>query len=181
MSGAIMSRTIYPVLMFAITLLATVTSVSAQPVCVVCERPSASYRCLLDPHVPVAEGKKARRLLTLACIQDIAKRYGHESCGVRRGAVGPCIGEDHTITLTAPNPNAPRSPYEARSTKPPAEQKTAPQPTKARKKEGPPETVAELAEKAGKDSEKQLQKAGKAVGRAVRKTWRCVTSLFGDC
>lgn len=171
----------FAVLTFAITLLAAAASVSAQPVCVVCERPSASYRCLLDPHVAVAEGKKTQRLLTLACIQDIAKRYGHESCGVRRGAVGPCIGEDHTITLAAPNPNAPPSPYQARPTKPPTAHKRADSPTKARKKDAPPETVAELAEKAGEDSKKQLQKAGKAVGRAVSKTWRCVTSLFGDC
>jgi hypothetical protein len=178
--GATMSRTTCALVIIAATLTALPSMTRAQSVCVSCDSPAGSYNCRLDPAVGQSAGKRAQRLLQLACIQDIAKRFGHEACRVRRGAVGPCTGEPYTISLHPPDANAPPSPYQARPATDPGQQR-ATRPAKPRKKDDPPKTVVELAEKAGKDSQKQLQKAGKAVGRAVSKTWRCVTSLFGDC
>ncbi len=67
------------------------------------------------------------------------------------------------------------------------------------RKDRPPQTVQELAEKAAEDSKKgvnkagkfvvdtakstgkQIEKAGEAVGGAAKKTWDCVVSLFSKC
>lgn len=64
---------------------------------------------------------------------------------------------------------------------------------------GPPHTVQEMVEQSAKSTSKALKKtgeaatdaaektgsalqnAGKAVGGAAKKTWNCITSLFGDC
>lgn len=64
---------------------------------------------------------------------------------------------------------------------------------------GPPHTVQEMVEQSAKSTSTALKKtgeaatnaaektgsalqnAGKAVGSAAKKTWNCITSLFGDC
>lgn len=175
-----MPRTICVIAIVTAALAVLTISAQAQSICVSCDNPSATYACRLDAAFGQPEGKQLKRLVRLSCLQDIAKAFGHEVCRVRRGAVGPCTGEPYTIKLRRPDADAPPSPYQARPSKEPAQQRAA-RPAKPRRRDDPPKTVVELAEKAGKDSEKQLKKAGKAVGRAVRKTWRCVTSLFGNC
>lgn len=159
----------------------------AQNVCVSCVGPPASYNCSLELPKEIAAPQRGKRLLQFACIEDIARRYGHDSCSVRKGAVGPCIGERHVIKLapgqagrTASGPATTSQPTPAPVQ---AESKTG---TGGKKPPGqageaPPRTVVELAERAGKDSQRQLNQAGKVVEGAVKKTWRCITSLFGDC
>jgi len=164
----------------------------AQELCVSCQAPSASYNCVLKLPDGASSPPQARRLLQLACIEDIAKRYGHESCGVRRDMVGPCIGETHFLEWgqrgiqggVAKPDGADSMPGQANGQPEPAGTvPSAPpqkQPEKGKATE-PPKTVVEMAERAGKDSGRQLKEAGDAVGSAVRKTWRCISSFFGDC
>lgn len=67
------------------------------------------------------------------------------------------------------------------------------------KSEAPPKTVQEMVEKGAASTQKTIEEtgegaanaakstgtaienAGKAVGDAAKKTWTCLTSLFGDC
>jgi hypothetical protein len=164
----------------------------AQEVCVTCQAPKASYNCVLKLPDGASAPPQARRLLQLACIEDIAKRHGHESCGVRRDMVGPCIGETHFLewgqresqgSVTKPDETASKPGLADRQQAPVG---IAPSvtPQKQPEKVGasePPKTVVEMAERAGKDSGRQLKEAGDAVGRGINKTWRCITSFFGDC
>lgn len=158
----------------------------AQSVCVSCERPDAAYKCVLKLPEGVAAPSRGRKLMQLACIEDIAKRYGHEQCKVRRGVVGPCVGIEHALNIggsatgtpsTAGTP--PASPPVAGASPPPTAGTGGP--PKKNGNSGPPKTVVELAERAGEDSQRQLKKAGKAVEGAMQKTWRCITSFFGNC
>jgi hypothetical protein len=50
-------------------------------------------------------------------------------------------------------------------------------PTEAPPPDAPANTVEEGLKKAGK----AVSDTGDAVGHAMKKTWKCVTSLFGDC
>lgn len=154
-------------------------SVAANEICVTCVDPDASYRCR-------AEGtplKPSDARLSLACITEIARRDGHQSCSADRRRT-TCEGPVRTITATGyllGEPPAAEREAAASPPQPPAE----PRP-------GPPDTVAELAKRTADSSKQQLQKAtdtvgdvakktGSAVGDAARKSWRCLSSLFFDC
>lgn len=108
----------------------------------------------------------------LACMSSIAREGGHESCAIRRGTTS-CEGREHVIAGDDEAPKPPRTASKGEA--PPAE-------TRAPEKESDePKTVKELAERAAKGSGEQLRKAGDAVGKASRRTWDCVTSLFSAC
>jgi hypothetical protein len=82
---------------------------------------------------------------------------------------------------------------------PPAASRPNAQETTVAKTPAPPKTVKEMVDKsseqtaeslektgeaassAAKSAGSALEKAGQAVGDAAKKTWTCVTSLFGDC
>ncbi len=53
----------------------------------------------------------------------------------------------------------------------------APQTTEAPARSRKPNAVENFAKKTGE----AVTDTGKAVGNAVKKTWDCVASLFGDC
>jgi hypothetical protein len=67
------------------------------------------------------------------------------------------------VALPAPQPQPAQPPPVETGTAPPANEK--------------PNAVEDLANKTGK----AVSDTGKAVGNAVKKSWDCVASLFGDC
>ncbi len=165
-------------------LLALGASARAQGICVTCSQPNGAYACDIDGWDKLENLRKGTRMAQIACITDIAKRYGHGECRVRQGMVGPCMGHRHLVSLKA----APASPPQGVATAPLPPANVKPRPPGPAPQNQPPRTVVEMAGNAAKDTGKQLEKAGeavektgKAVGGAVSKTWRCITSLFSDC
>lgn len=165
---------------------------SAQEYCVICTSPEANYRCIVesapDTAVPAARGR-------LLCITELARSGNHASCSVGRTTAGPCTGETRTVMFTRAAdealPPIGEAPQETTRPGEPAAAEGAPlepePPSSA-----PPQTVEELAKQTVEASGKGLKQAGKAVtdtaestgkavGNAVSKTWKCVTSLFSDC
>ena len=152
-------------------------SARSQGICVTCEEPAGSYACNVEHWEKLQKFRGGSQLASMACIKDIAQRYGHARCGVRTGVAGPCIGPAHTVTVNGENP--PQSTAGAPPAAPPAV--AAPTDSKPKPESETPKTVAELAKKATKDSQTQIEKAGEAVGSAVKNSWRCLSSLFQNC
>lgn len=130
----------------------------------------------------------------ILCITELARLGGHTSCKVGRNTEAPCTGELKTVMFPeAPvDPNAPRMTEGA----PPAgmDDPQYAQPAPAgddlagvnEGAEAPPEdegpsTVADLTKKTIDKTGEGIEKAGNAVGKAVKKTWNCLSSFFGDC
>lgn len=152
---------------------------AAQDVCIVCQDPNVTYRCASqDASVRAGDVR-----LAFSCITELAKSGGHSSCSVSRKQTGACEGVPKTVGVIGPDtpavigrPAAPTAPDPAAPASPPA---TAEQ--KSKKKDGPPDTVAELAKRTAESSKEQLKKAGEGVTGAAKKSWRCLTSFFKDC
>ena len=139
---------------------------SARELCVVCSGPDTVYRCV------AAEAKEIAPP-PLVCMSSIARARGHESCAIRRGTTA-CEGQEYVIASELQAPEAPRTALKGEDR--PAETRTP-----ETKPQGEPRTVKELAERAAEGSGEQWRKAGDAVGKATRRTWNCVTSLFSAC
>jgi hypothetical protein len=176
----------------------------AQEYCVTCTGPDATYRCVIGGEAPPASQSSRGQFL---CITELAKAGGHASCSAARGQATPCPGETRTVmfSMAEPGPGAP--PIEAAAPSPPgqlgspgvsyapgapgqalppvalppadhAPMPPAPQDTGTAAPPQPkPNVVEDLANKTGK----AVSDTGKAVGGAVKKSWDCVTSLFGNC
>ncbi|MGI9524087.1 MAG: hypothetical protein ACR2PG_20830 [Hyphomicrobiaceae bacterium] len=158
-------------------------------ICVQCEQPDLTYRCL--PHISeeYRDLLSGSRALRVACIRDIAKTMAHQSCKAKRSSDGHCDGEDFALDLNRlaaqharripflkPNDRKlhhshPKNPNEG----------VAEADQALDRADRPPRTVVELAQRTAKSSKKQIQGAGEAVGDTMKKTWRCLTSLFQDC
>ncbi len=185
--------------------IATAIPAAAEPVCVRCDSPFALYACdIVHPDVT------AETPVGFLCIRELAKRYGHQTCGVSRGTGGRCAGEAVVLALPPDEP-LPASVPPALSApplddgaladsntgdKPPAEQAVS---EAAPDEKGPPKTVKDLAESTAEVSKEGLKTAqkgvvdvakktgevigdtGEVIGDAAKKTWRCLSSLFGDC
>lgn len=99
----------------------------------------------------------------------------------RPGGVKPVWREDSgaaSKTAAAPQPEAADASGQPPAQKPAGQdepQSTAPALTKPLENAG--KTVADAATTTGSI----LKKAGSAVGSAAKKSWKCLTSLFGDC
>ena len=169
--------------------------------CVSCAKPDAHYNCRID----VASANPRDLRLQLMCISQIAAAGGHETCAVDSPQPPTCPGTLKVVAapdgIQAPPPIAEPKDAAAAATPPPPANNTvaAPAETVVPKAPKPPKTVQEMVEKgaastgknleeaggAVKDTAKSaggiLQKAGSAVSNAAKKTWICVTSLFGDC
>ena len=185
-------------------LLASTWPGTAAEYCVSCSGPDATYRCAVEG-APAEGGIDPRA--QLACITELARSGGHDSCAVSRATAEHCPG---ALRIVA----APSSPSIAPSETPaegepvpvepalPAEAVEVPAqgPVEDGEQQGKtPETIEELAgatvkssqeglKKAGdavagtaKSTGEQIGKAGSAVGTAAKKTWNCLTSLFKDC
>jgi hypothetical protein len=167
------------------------TLASAQEYCVVCFDPPARYRCMVAAEPGTAPSPSRSQFL---CITQLAQTGQHASCAVGRTSAEPCDGELRTVMVPnttetplppeeawQPDPVAPgtQAPTQSAEQMPPDEQPPA---------EAPPETVEELAKQTVEASGKGLAKAGDAVsdtaqsaGKAVTKTWKCLSSFFSDC
>jgi len=171
------------------------TGASAQEFCVSCSGPEASYRCLIGGEASISARSSRGQFL---CITELAKAGGHASCSATRGQATPCPGETRTVMFSLADPGgaqegmAPAVEISPPPTTgaglapmelpPPAmhqEPAAAPPPVTehAPPAEEKPNAVEDLAGKTGK----AVSDTGKAVGKAVKKSWDCVTSLFGDC
>lgn len=173
--------------------------------CVICEGPAVRYACTFNDST-AQPGDSRLRLL---CITELAKAGGHASCAVDRTAQGACGGTVKVLALPdgglppALQPPAAANALPTTATGTPAAQLPAtPQPTAGAEpahSDAPPKTVQEMIAKGTVSASKSLEKtgevaaesakstgtaiesAGTAVGNAAKKTWNCITSLFGDC
>lgn len=163
------------------------TSAGAAELCVVCEGPSATYRCSTDA-LPASNPADTRA--QLLCISELARAGGHDRCAVAREASGPCNGPLQIVTLPADRP-APLPQLGGPPQALPAERATAvASPAEAGETEVPKSspTVAAEIKKAGtavgesaQSAGETLGKAGDAVGGAAKSTWKCLTSFFANC
>jgi hypothetical protein len=172
--------------------------------CITCAGPEAHYNCRLE-----APGANPRDLrLQLLCISQVATGGGHESCAVDHPQPAACTGTLQVVTapdiMVAPTGHPEPKADVAGSGG--AEDITPPQAPAAKSAETvipkpakPPKTVKEVVENGSTSASKGLktaggavndaanaagsglQKAGTAVTNAAKKTWTCITSLFGDC
>lgn len=161
-----------------ITLIAFTASTSpAAELCVSCIGPDAVYRC-------EAEGfPQSDTRAQVACITELAKLEGHQSCSVERRSEGPCDGplktvQRHLVPELVPGLGPGTS-------APPAE---APPPAEDSPPAAKPPTVASELKKAGEAAQEgarstgeKIGDAGRSVGSAVQKAWNCMTSLMQEC
>jgi hypothetical protein len=188
-------HTRYLLLAAVAPILALATGTLAQEFCVTCASPEASYRCLIGGEASTASRSSRGQFL---CITELAKAGGHASCSATRGQATPCPGETRTVMFTVgdpeasplettpmatpPAPVAPLAPGKDISPvqlPPPGQQQPpthVPQTTEA-PEEPKPNAVEKFAKKTGE----AVTETGEAVGSAMKKTWDCVASLFGDC
>ena len=183
-----------------VLLLGFATTASAQEFCVTCTGPDATYRCVIGGEVSTATRSSRGQFL---CITELARTGHHASCSAARGQATPCPGETRTVMFPADEPAvppmaeplAPASPpmQPAQSAPPPAfapapvpqqaqpqvphDQQAVQPPPEAPPTEAKPNAVEQIAKKTGE----AVTETGNAVGNAMKKTWTCVTSLFGNC
>jgi hypothetical protein len=179
----------------AILLCALTISAAAQEFCVTCTGPDATYRCVIGGDATTAARSSRGQFL---CITELAQSGHHASCSAARGQATPCPGETRTVMFPAGNdPGVPPlvetpapPPTPSGGLAPPAapgQQQAQPQaphetgPAQVPPAETQPKTVEELAKKTGEAVTDSANSAGNAVGDAMKKTWNCVTSLFGNC
>ncbi len=170
---------------FGIVVAMAVTPVAAaSEVCVTCSGPPAIYRCTVDEASRIEGYRHSKRVLQLACITELAREGGHEKCSVRRTSSDDiCFGQERQISIIGSlDALAERAQTEAEVEGVPQaltgiEQPPPEQPKKA----GPPKTVEELAQRTASASKEKLEKTGDSLGKAVKKGWGCLASLFQDC
>jgi hypothetical protein len=145
---------------------------SAQEYCVSCTEPTAIYRCVIEDARPGGQS------LTRLCLTALTKDGAHASCGLKGGTVFDCNGPVKRVPWTAEGTGRVAAPAAAE-----------PQAAKAgADSKGEPKTVVDLAkranenlQKANEDAKGQAQTAGQAIGKATKKTWECMLSLFFRC
>ncbi len=164
--------------------------------CVICNGPDHTYLCESQngPGILAANGGQ------LACITELAKRGGHDTCSVIKREGARCEGLTPVVLYpgsgpeAAPDTAAAPLPAADGASSPPgtatsatdtysADDATAgsepgrvePEPAAAPPK-GPPKTVEELAGRTYESSKKGLQKAGKTVGDGAKAAGKAVTN-----
>ncbi len=161
---------------------------TAQEYCIACTQPTAVYRCVIEDARPGGQS------LTRLCLTALTRDGGHANCSVKGGTVFDCNGPIKRVPWTALETGqvaAPASsereapkPAGAGNSDPKADPKAEP---KAEPK-SEPKTMLELAKRANENMQKaneemkeQAQSAGQAIGKASKKTWECMLSLFLGC
>jgi hypothetical protein len=181
-------------------ILSMATSVRAESYCVACFGPDAIYRCVIAD-APAGAAPDPRN--QVQCIKQLAKSGAHARCSVERFSTKGCDGPERVIQpsaaaipLTQPPPAAATQAAPLSSTG----TQTEPVPVEpAQEPAGPPQTVEELAKTTVESTKKglgdvgssvktttekageKIEDAGSAIGKAAKKSWDCVTSLFSDC
>jgi hypothetical protein len=154
---------------------------AAQDYCVTCTGPDAKYHCIIGGNATVAARSSRGQML---CITQLAQSGGHASCSVSRTTAEPCEGQVKTVMFPTDEPGT--TPVEMPAPPPEAALPAPAAPTPA------PQQPPGAAEAIAKDSDNGLKKAtdavtgtventGKAIGHAASKTWKCLSSFFGDC
>ena len=181
----------------AVVLCAFATAASAQEFCVTCTAPDATYRCVIGGDSTAAKSSRGQ----LLCITELAQRGHHASCSAGRNTGGTCPGELRTVMFPpGSEPMAPPVADTPPMTPPPAiPGPYAKQPVAAQAPDGahppadappagappaeapPPDAAPPTVEEGLKKAGKAVTDTGNAVGNAMKKTWTCVTSFFGDC
>ncbi len=164
---------------------------SAQDYCVTCTGPEAKYHCIIGGDASVAARSSRGQML---CITQLAQSGGHASCSVSRTTTEPCEGQVKTVMFPAGEPGTlpvteaipPAAPTAAPPVAPPALTDGAPPPPPAPQQA--PSAAGQMAKdsvdglkKAGDAVTNTVQNTGKAIGNAASKTWKCLSSFFGDC
>lgn len=159
---------------------------AAGELCVTCDGPPMTYRCVFGEAVATKTDDPRAQML---CITELAKFGHHESCAVDHRQPAQCPG---ALRAVSPPDVAAELPPLA---KPPAGPMGTPVPMpvqEGEKGDHGPRTVEELAKQTAKSTGKELGKAGDAVkdtvkdtakgaGNVAKKSWRCLMSLFTDC
>lgn len=167
-------------------------SASQTAICVQCLGPDVTYRCEVKDSHRVERIRGSSRALEFVCITELAKAGNHQSCRAGSNFSGPCIGEPRLIDLSKSgdavviggNPEGP--PAAGGGVQAPEGAKTSER--TGTRPDGPPQTLEELARVTVSKSKKQIseadekmQEASGAVGKALKKSWACLSSLFTDC
>ena len=144
----------------------------AQEYCIACTQPNAVYRCVIEDARPGGQS------LTRLCLTALTREGGHANCSVKGGTVFDCNGPVKRVPWAAQEPGRVAEPA---APEPPANQAKAPAKSE-------PKTVVDLAkqanenmQKANEEMKEQAQSAGQAIGKATKKTWECMLSLFIRC
>jgi hypothetical protein len=156
---------------------------AAQDYCVTCTGPDAKYHCIIGGNASVAARTSRGQML---CITQLAQSGGHASCSVSRTTAEPCDGQVKTVMFPTDEPGT--TPVEMPEPPPAATAAPAPGASPA----PAPQQAPGAGEGIAKDSDNGLKKAGdavtstvedtgKAIGHAASKTWKCLSSFFGDC
>ena len=161
----------------------------AQDYCVTCTGPDAKYHCIIGGDASVAARSSRGQML---CITQLAQRGGHASCSVSRTTTEPCEGQVKTVMFPSDGPGTPPMaetvpPGAAPPpVAPPAPTEGAPPPAAAPQQ--PPSAAGQIAKdsadglkKAGDAVTNTVENTGKAIGHAASKTWKCLSSFFGNC
>jgi hypothetical protein len=83
----------------ACLLLSLSASLGASEVCVVCDKPAATYRCTLEQVTRDAKFQLGANAQRLACETVLAKTGPHEHCNVVTDVKLPCDGPQRTVTV----------------------------------------------------------------------------------
>ena len=167
----------------------------AESYCIACYGPESIYRCVIAGEPETAPPDPRNQV---QCVKQIAKAGGHSRCSVERFSTSGCNGPERIVSKDEAVPLQPvedaaqgETPVGA-----PAVEEGGPDVSPSSE---PPRTVEELAKTTAQKTKKGLEdvgstvkttteKAGEtiggvgsAVGDAAKKTWNCLTSLFGDC
>jgi len=178
----------------AVVLCGLAAIASAQEYCVTCTGPDVKYRCLIGGDRGMTARSSRGQML---CITELAQSGGHASCSVSRATTEPCDGQLKTVMFPAgTEPDAPPQAEAQPQTTAPPPAAAVPPPAEAPPGQPPSQEAAETAgeiadetannstdglKKAGEAVSKTVQDTGNAVGNAVTKTWKCLSSFFGDC
>lgn len=143
--------------------------------CITCTAPDAHYLCRMDS--PSANPRDLR--LQLLCISQLAEIGSHASCSIDNPRPQTCHGVLRVVE--APQDMAPPPPAAAAQTAPaPAVEPTGAAAETVVSKEAlepqPPPSNPAPAKAGG-----VMEQTGRALSNAAKKTWKCLSTLFGDC
>lgn len=186
-------------------------SAEAAEFCVSCDGPAAQYACSIDGAAAESGDPRLKLycMTELAKSGGHARCSIDRAQPKPCGGIAKVLGAPEGLELAKPQAPAPADvvPPESETAAKPSPATPAPAPTAqtgvqettVAKTPAPPKTVKEMLEKSSepaagnmeksgdtassavKSAGSALEKAGQAVGAAAKKTWTCVTSLFGDC
>ena len=149
---------------------------SALDFCITCTTPDAHYLCRMDS--PSANPRDLR--LQLLCISQLAEIGSHGSCSIDNPRPQICNGVLRVVEapqdMIAP-PTAAAQPAPA----PVAQPAEAAAETVVTKEGADPKPPAPPSNPALAKASGVLEKTGSAISQAAKKTWKCLSTLFGDC